>query len=69
MSESCPTSTWKAGDLLVDRFSATLPFPETFAIKIGFFRPSEADGPWQNLTGAGDLTGVQLGTIAATAPE
>lgn len=69
VGESCPTSTWRPGDVLVDRFSTRLPFQETFALKIGFFRRSEGDGPWQNLAGAGDLGGVRLGTVSVAPPE
>ena len=46
VGDSCPTSTWKPGDVLVDRFSTTLPVPGAYPLKIGFFRPGENDGPW-----------------------
>ncbi|TMQ15665.1 MAG: sigma-70 family RNA polymerase sigma factor [Deltaproteobacteria bacterium] len=70
VGEYCTTSTWRPGDVLVDRFSTTLPFSETYALKIGFFRPGEGDGPWQNLVGAGDVVGgVELGTITAVPAE
>lgn len=68
VSDACPTSTWKPGDVLVDRFSTKLGFTETFSLKIGFFRPGESDGPWQNLAGVG-ATGIRLGEIRGIAPE
>ena len=69
VSESCPTTTWKPGDVLVDRFSTTLRFPEPFMLRVGFFRATGQDtpSPWENLVGAGDAGGVQLGTIEAAA--
>jgi RNA polymerase sigma factor (sigma-70 family) len=69
VSDTCPTSTWKPGDVLVDRFSTTLPFAETFALKLGFFRPGEGDAPWQNLAGPGDIAGVDIGSVVASAPR
>jgi len=66
VSDLCRTSTWKTGEVLVDRFSTTLPSAETFTLKIGFFRPGE--GPWQNLARAGDLDGFELGKVTAASP-
>jgi hypothetical protein len=41
--------------------------PETFSLKIGFFRSSEGDGPWQHLAGPGaESGGFELGTIVIT---
>jgi hypothetical protein len=74
VSETCPTSTWKVGDVLVDRFSTTLPVAEAFTLRIGFFRYGEGDAPFQNLVGpsgtdGGRTDGVELGTITvAPAP-
>jgi hypothetical protein len=68
VSDLCPTSTWKPGDVLVDRFSTKLGFAETFTLKIGFFRPPESDGPWQNLAGVG-AAGIKLGEVRGIAPE
>jgi RNA polymerase sigma factor (sigma-70 family) len=68
VGDTCPTPTWKPGDLLVDRFSTTLPFAEAFTLKVGFFRPPEGDGPWQNLAGPGGVAGVELGNVIAAPP-
>jgi len=37
-------------------------------LKVGFFRYSDGDGPWENLAGPNDLDGIELGTIAASKP-
>jgi RNA polymerase sigma-70 factor (ECF subfamily) len=68
VSDTCITSTWQPGDVLVDRFSTTLPFAETFTLRLGFFRPGEGDAPWQNLAGAGDVAGVDIGSVIVAAP-
>ena len=68
--DDCATSTWKPGDIYVDHFTTQLSYAETFALMIGFFRPSDNDGPWQNLAGPGDpVTGLKLGTITVTPNE
>jgi RNA polymerase sigma factor (sigma-70 family) len=63
--EACPTSTWRTGDVLVDRFPVTLTFAENFTLAVGFYRPSKGDGPWENLAGPGGVTGVELGKVSA----
>jgi hypothetical protein len=64
---ACGTSTWRAGDVVVDRFSTTLPVAASFTLRIGFFRPSDGDGPWLNLAVPGDgVGGIELGTVAVT---
>lgn len=68
VSDACPTSTWKPGDVFVDRFSTTLRFAEPFTLKVGFFRFADGDGPTENLAGAGDLDGVELGSVAVSQP-
>jgi RNA polymerase sigma-70 factor (ECF subfamily) len=70
VGESCGTTTWRPGDVLIDRFSTTLPVAEPYTLKIGFFRPSDGDGPWLNLAGPGDATdGFELGTVTVTPAE
>ncbi len=65
VGDSCGTATWKPGGVYVDRFTTKLANAETFTLKIGFFRPSEGDGPWQHLAGPGDpVSGLPIGTIA-----
>ena len=74
VSSDCGTSTWKAGGVYVDRFKAKLTSAGSFSLKIGFFRSSEGDGPWQHLAGPGaesrgfevESGGVELGTIVVT---
>jgi protocatechuate 3,4-dioxygenase beta subunit len=68
VGEGCGTTTWHAGDVLVDRFSTTLPFAEPYTLNIGFFRPGDGDAPWLNLPGPVDgINGLPLGVIAVTA--
>jgi RNA polymerase sigma factor (sigma-70 family) len=67
VGEACGTTTWRPGDVLVDRFSTTLSFAEPYTLKIGFFRPSDGDGPWLNLAGpAAGSDGFELGTVTVT---
>jgi RNA polymerase sigma-70 factor (ECF subfamily) len=64
VGDGCATATWEPGDIIVDRFAKKLAYAETFTLHVGFFRPSEEDGPWVNLTGPSDaVRGVELGTV------
>jgi RNA polymerase sigma factor (sigma-70 family) len=64
VGEACGTTTWRAGDVLVDRFSTKLPFAAPYTLRVGFFRPSDGDGPWLNLSGPGEgIGGFELGTV------
>ena len=70
VNDACATSMWKPGDLVIDRFSTTLPSADTFRLKIGFFREGEGDEPpWQDLVGPGDTAGVELGKVIAEVPQ
>lgn len=71
VNDACATSTWKIGDVIVDRFSTTLPFAESFTLKIGFFREGEGDEPpWLDLAGpTSDVTGVEVGRVVVTTPR
>jgi hypothetical protein len=43
VNDGCATSMWKPGEIVVDRFSTTLPSVDSFTLKIGFFREGEGD--------------------------
>lgn len=60
---SCDTTSWRAGDVLVDRFSVRLPLALSYTLRVGFFRPGDADAPWIDLRGP-DASGFAVGTIA-----
>ena len=63
----CPTSAWRTGDVIVDRFTARMPHAGRFTLRIGWFRRANLDGPWENLALAGGdaNVGAELGAITA----
>jgi hypothetical protein len=70
VGDACGTSTWKPGEVYVDRFTTTLAFPETFTLRIGFFRYGDGDEPMQNLAGDGiGIDGFEVGTVAVGSGE
>jgi hypothetical protein len=67
----CETRMWQPGDVLVDRFTTTLTFAETFALRIGFFR-HEPDVAFRDLALSAvpdgmraDVEAVEIATITA----
>lgn len=69
VSGRCPTTAWRAGDVILDRFTAQLPAPGRYELAVGFFA-----GPapsWTNLRVSAAPTaslrddGIRVGAVTA----
>ena len=66
----CPTRMWRAGDVIVDRFTVELPVPGRYELAIGFYAGSAPR--WTNLPVSAappgptrDDEGVRAGLVIA----